>query len=170
MTAEMEAMIPALREWTSTCDALAAGESCLLIRKGGLGEGRSGFAVPHRLFALLPTLFHQTGQSPAHSVVRVACEVVSMRTVESSVSLDSLDGFHSYTSEQLHTRRRYKPEKPIHLIVVRPRLLAKPVHVDLALIKPVCRSWTMIPGEIGESTPTCDAGRIDQTSAAVARL
>src|SRR5215211_5435776 len=47
------------KEWALVCAALGRGEQCLLVRKGGLAEGRGGFAFEHREFFLIPTFFHE---------------------------------------------------------------------------------------------------------------
>ena len=36
-------MFPAFKEWHVVVEALAAGEQILLLRKGGIAEGRGGF-------------------------------------------------------------------------------------------------------------------------------
>lgn len=47
------------KEWSSVCAALGAGRQRILIRKGGIAEGKAGFAFRHSGFFLFPTLFHQ---------------------------------------------------------------------------------------------------------------
>ncbi len=47
------------KEWTLVCDALRRGGQSIIIRKGGIAEGRSGFRFEHPEFFLFPTLFHE---------------------------------------------------------------------------------------------------------------
>jgi len=47
------------KEWTLVCDALARGVQSIIIRKGGIAEGRAGFRFQHPEFFLFPTLFHE---------------------------------------------------------------------------------------------------------------
>src|SRR5215207_4611412 len=49
----------AFKEWTLICDALGRGEQSMIIRKGGIAEGRQGFRFQHSEFLLFPTLFHE---------------------------------------------------------------------------------------------------------------
>lgn len=49
----------AFKEWAVVCAALAAGQQTLILRKGGIHEGREGFRVEHAEFWLFPTGFHQ---------------------------------------------------------------------------------------------------------------
>ena len=47
------------KEWSLLCDALGRGEQSIILRKGGIAEGREGFSFRHREFFLFPTLFHE---------------------------------------------------------------------------------------------------------------
>ena len=49
----------AFKEWAVVCAALASGRQSVILRKGGIHEGRDGFRVDHREFWLFPTRFHQ---------------------------------------------------------------------------------------------------------------
>src|SRR2546426_2596411 len=52
----------AFKEWAVICAALADGRQTLILRKGGIQEGRGGFQVEHREFWLFPTYLHQDEQ------------------------------------------------------------------------------------------------------------
>jgi hypothetical protein len=47
------------KEWALVCEALGSGRQSVIIRKGGVAEGRDGFAFRHREFFLFPTYFHE---------------------------------------------------------------------------------------------------------------
>src|ERR1043166_5463608 len=49
----------AFKEWAVVVDGLGRGDQIIILRKGGISEGRSGFQVEHNRFFLFPTLFHQ---------------------------------------------------------------------------------------------------------------
>jgi hypothetical protein len=63
------------KEWSLVCDALGAGAQSVILRKGGIHEGRGGFWWKHDRFFLFPTHFHEQraaftwgaegGESPA---------------------------------------------------------------------------------------------------------
>ena len=48
----------AFKEWEVVCEALATGRQTVILRKGGIHEGREGFAWKHERFVLFPTRFH----------------------------------------------------------------------------------------------------------------
>jgi len=64
MTLEGVHMLPsnamAFKEWAVVCAALGSGQQSLILRKGGIHEGRGGFRVAHPEFWLFPTGFHQS--------------------------------------------------------------------------------------------------------------
>jgi hypothetical protein len=47
------------KEWSLVCDALGRGRQSVILRKGGIVEGRGGFSFRHREFFLFPTSFHE---------------------------------------------------------------------------------------------------------------
>ena len=49
----------AFKEWQVICDALENGEQSIILRKGGISEGKLGFQWLHERFFLFPTFFHE---------------------------------------------------------------------------------------------------------------
>jgi hypothetical protein len=47
------------KEWALVCEALGRGCQSIILRKGGIAEGRDGFSFKHREFFLFPTWFHE---------------------------------------------------------------------------------------------------------------
>src|SRR5437870_13708919 len=47
------------KEWSLVCDALGHGTQSVILRKGGIAEGREGFSFRNREFFLFPTFFHE---------------------------------------------------------------------------------------------------------------
>src|SRR5262245_4553049 len=101
----------AFKEWAVVVDALGRGDQILVLRKGGISEGRGGFQIEHNRFLLFPTLFHQQRQSvqpsaqarydelaPNLSLDRVRleffAEVVDWKLIESFEAAQRLRGQH----------------------------------------------------------------------------
>src|SRR5579884_3277142 len=61
--AKFPSMRAAFKEWAVVVDALGRGEQILILRKGGISEGRGGFKLEYPRFLLFPTLFHQQRES-----------------------------------------------------------------------------------------------------------
>ena len=47
------------KEWSLVCDALGHGTQSVILRKGGIAEGREGFSFRRLEFFLFPTFFHE---------------------------------------------------------------------------------------------------------------
>jgi hypothetical protein len=52
----------AFKEWAAICAALGEGAQTLILRKGGIHEGREGFRVAHSEFWLFPTYVHEAAE------------------------------------------------------------------------------------------------------------
>lgn len=165
-----------LREWTSVVDSVAQGRTHVLIRKGGIAEGKDGFQVRRSFFGLLPTLFHQVkandpgAEAPSPpSVVGVIAQLVEAWSVTSTVSMESIAGFHGYSPEQLATRQQYKPDRPLNLMILRAFRLRHPLQIAPGEIRAVCRSWVDVPlaGGLGGIDP---AAAIETSSNAIEQL
>lgn len=166
--AESTITLALLREWQSVCDACAAGRNHLLIRKGGIAEGRGGFQIRRSFFGLLPTLFHQVKHAAPEadaptppSTVSIVCQLVETYVVPSEADLSALAPFHGYGVDQLAKRQQYKPERPLNLILVRPFVLRAPIAIDPAKVRPVCKSWDEVDlsAGLGGIDPAVDASR-----------
>ena len=51
-------MAIAFKEWALVCEAMGRGEQSVILRKGGIAEGKVGFGFDHPEFYLFPTWFH----------------------------------------------------------------------------------------------------------------
>ena len=51
-------MAVAFKEWALVCEALGNGAQSVILRKGGIAEGRGGFGFDHPEFYLFPTYYH----------------------------------------------------------------------------------------------------------------
>ncbi len=113
----------AFKEWQVVCEALAAGEQTVILRKGGIHEGRDGFAWKHDRFLLFPTRFHsqQEGVKPTAwekfgeeglsewqegEIVPIQweCQVTEAKTLQSWEEVLALDSRHIWTEEIVRER------------------------------------------------------------------
>src|SRR5258707_834774 len=115
----MLVMRAAFKEWAIVVDALGRGEQIIILRKGGINEGRGGFKVVHERFLLFPTLFHQQRESvidsaqkrydeisqsfPKANRVRIEfyAEVVDWRELTSLQDAQRLRGQHIWGDEMI---------------------------------------------------------------------
>lgn len=151
-------MIPAFKEWAIVCDALATGRQSVLIRKGGIAEGREGFSFKHREFALFPTWFHEQiarTRLPANTPLPLPpegfVEVALMAVVEWSgliadkSKLAALRELHILSDEVIEERFAYDEPPGVHVAFVRVFRLEPPLCLAMEKRYGGCRSWVEIP-------------------------
>jgi hypothetical protein len=155
------------KEWALICGALGSGGQSLILRKGGIAEGREGFRFLHDRFLLVPTLFHeQAGKLtvPAETVLPVAdsrghvmeflAEVCWTEDVTDWERVKKLEGMHLWTEQTLWERFIYDDRKSISLAFVRVHRLREPlVRADGPKFGG-CKSWVNLGEvELPESVP-----------------
>jgi len=144
------------KEWALVCEALGRGEQTILLRKGGIAEGRGGFGFRHDEFFLFPTFFHeQIGK------VRIPeAELPAPREGEIEIRYFA----KLETQREINSWRQAAMLEPLHILdesVVRERFEYKGAGLQVALVrvfriepfwifpdKPAyggCRSWVTLP-------------------------
>lgn len=151
------------KEWQVVCDALASGRQSILLRKGGIHEGRKGFSFAHEAFFLFPTRFHVQADQVREGEVKVMPEwqvgdvIRITHHAEASWAITLTDWEDVQTLEPLqiyseHTvRDRFDWEGKgmasgsIHLALVRIRELSEPWEFRYETSYGGCRSWVNLP-------------------------
>ena len=161
-------MQTAFKEWAIVVDALGRGEQILLLRKGGIAEGRGGFQVDHPRFLFFPTLFHQQRESvlpaaqarydaiaphlPTPEVLRLelCAEVVAWRKLTSLAAVERLRGQHIWREEVLTQRFDWGQEQNLFALAVRVSRLPQRLELPMLPSYGGCKSWL----ELAEEIPT----------------
>ncbi len=144
------------KEWAIVCEALGRGEQCILLRKGGMAEGRHGFGFRHPEFFLFPTFFHEQAgkvriagaeipQTRAGEIeISYFAKLIEQRHVVSWPMAAALDPLHIL--EQSVVRERFDYQKSgLHVALVRVFRLASPWIFPDAPAYGGCRSWVRLP-------------------------
>ncbi len=152
-------MRTAFKEWAIVVDALIRGEQILILRKGGIHEGKGGFEVEYQRFWLFPTLFHQQRESvvptaqlrydaivpllPAGDRVRIEAygEVADWRRIGSLEEAQRLRGRHIWRDEVIVERFEWGKEKNIFALAVRVYRLPKATELPVVAAYGGCKSW-----------------------------
>jgi hypothetical protein len=158
-------MLPALKEWDVVCEALGSGRQVIVIRKGGIAEGKDGLRFKHEEFVLLPTFFHQQAervvpeaafsarQSGAEGdqdpvEIRHAATLVWHKVVTDRAALARLQTFHILTPEEVETRFDQKPEPGVQVALLRVYRLDPPQRVAWQKSFGGCRSWAEMDADL----------------------
>jgi len=153
----------AFKEWQVVCDALASGRQTLILRKGGIHEGRQGFSFAHESFFLFPTRFHAQSEQvregevaampewQAGDIIRITHHVQALRalTLTDWREVALLEPFHIYSEKTVRERFDWQGKGmvsgSIHVALVQVRKLAEPWDFPYEKSYGGCRSWVTLP-------------------------
>jgi hypothetical protein len=152
----------AFKEWDVVCKALEEGRQSLILRKGGIHEGREGFSFAHDEFVLFPTRFHAQGEyvkipgvvaKPEWEVgdkvvIRSKVKVKKAVTLTDWNEVALLADEHIWTEETIRDRFFWEGKGmasgSIHVAYVEIEKLTEPLRFDYKKIHGGCRSWVEI--------------------------
>ncbi len=175
----------ALKEWAVTCDALAAGEQVVIIRKGGIGEKR--FELPHPSFFLFPTYAHQRPElvrpdaavryadalerrdDPEHLPLTLWAALHDSYPIRDPEALEAIDGLQILTGDYANERLRWRRTQPLWAVVLRVARVADPPVLAVGPEHGGCVSWLVLPESIalGTHAPVLDDPRFAAAADAV---
>ena len=152
----MDSLQHALKEWAVAVKALERGETALVVRKGGIRE--KAFAVPRTRFLLLPGYEHQRPDLLKPEYRELMREIPSLTDdgplrfssfaevegayeVSEAEDLASLDPYHMWTPEYAESRFKWRPKKPLTVLVLRTYLLPETVELPYVDEYGGCKSW-----------------------------
>jgi len=109
------------KEWSLACNALGHGAQSVIVRKGGISEGREDFSFRRREFFLFPTFFHeQIGKvriaaadiaAPGNTIaIRWYAKVERAQLINSVAIAEALAPLHILSIEVVRERFGYKRE------------------------------------------------------------
>ena len=149
------------KEWSVVCEALGRGRQSLILRKGGIAEGREGFRFKHERFFLFPTQFHQQYEkvrpgerresvAPANN----AAEVVAVHLlvavefacwVNDWERLARLEPFHVWREDVVRERFEYDDQRGLQCAFGRVYRASRPWTFPNRPAYGGCRSWVTLP-------------------------
>jgi hypothetical protein len=153
-----------LKEWAVAVEALERSETALVVRKGGIRE--KAFAVPKTRFLFFKSYEHQKADQlkpTYHDLLRSIpdrrddgpviftsfAEVYGAYEVSEAEELEALDQHHVWTHEYAESRLKWRPKKPLTVLVLRTYLLPEPIVLEYRESYGGCKSWI----ELEEAVP-----------------
>jgi hypothetical protein len=151
------------KEWQVVCDALASGRQSILLRKGGIHEGRQGFSFAHESFFLFPTRFHALADQVREGEVKVLPEwqpgdtirITHHAEAQWAITLTdwekvaALELLHIHSEQTVRDRFDWEGKGmasgSIHVALVRIRELTTPWEFPYEAKYGGCRSWLNLP-------------------------
>lgn len=146
----------ALKEWAVAVDALARGETILLLRKGGIRE--QTFSVAQPQFWLYPTYEHQkpdllkppyaeqvtpveSGWHPQTVEIWAWAEITHSFQVAEASTIKALLPFHIWTEAFVTDRLKWKPRSSVSVLLLRVYRLPQPQSLIYRPEYGGCKSW-----------------------------
>ena len=170
----------AFKEWAVVCAALAERRQTMILRKGGIHEGREGFRVEHREFWLFPTGFHQqradvveeawplleqvqSGSGSDCVSVGLYAVVEEVVFIEELAKLARLSGCHIWSEQTTEQRFHYR-SPGIFALIVRVHQLEMPAKVETTPYMAGCKSWVDLPSSLSTAglMPVMDDVQFEQ--------
>lgn len=172
-----------LKEWAVAVKALERGATALVVRKGGIRE--KSFAVPTKRFLLFSGYEHQKPEllkpearhllegipqrKDDEGPVRFTSfgEVAGAYEISSKESLDAIDPHHIWTPEYAESRFKWRPKKPLTVLVLRTYLLPGPVEFPYSEAFGGCKSWLELdePVNVEDSVPALSEEEFERLTA-----
>lgn len=159
--ADKEAM--GFKEWAYVCEALAQGVQSIILRKGGIHEGRKGFQFQHDRFWLFPTGFHAQAEQlrwmPANAdavmvpqdeqrqrvEIHAFAEMAGVWKVTDWDKVNALAPLHVWTEEVVKERFEWNEDSCLHIALVRVSVLPEVWSFPYERGYGGCRSWVKLP-------------------------
>ncbi len=179
MDSSRSTLTHALKEWAVAVAALERGDTALVVRKGGIRE--KSFAVPEARFFFFKSYEHQNEDQlkPAyHDLLRSIpdrpddgpvvltsfAEVAGAYEVSEAEELAALDPHHVWTHEYAESRLKWRPKKPLTVLVLRTCLLPEPVELAYRPEYGGCKSFIDLLQEIAtaDARPVLDDAAFEQ--------
>ena len=148
------------KEWSFVCDALGAGRQSIIIRKGGIAEGKGGFQWQASEFLLFPTHYHEQSQStdwtpsataledektPDQVILRLAARIEGTASVPDMETALALAPHHVWKEETIRQRFGYGESTGLSVAVLRVFRLPEPRTIPMQPKFGGCRSWVDLP-------------------------
>ena len=146
----------ALKEWAIAVDALSAGETIVLLRKGGIREKQ--FQVKHPLVWLYPTYEHQkphllkskyasqvfaveSGWHPATVTIQSCAAITDVLPIASRSQVKALQPYHIWNEQMVEERLKWKPQQPIVVLLLKVYRLDSERVINYNDAYGGCKSW-----------------------------
>ncbi|MGB3299979.1 MAG: DUF1802 family protein [Phormidesmis sp.] len=155
----------ALKEWSVAIDALANGETILLLRKGGIKEHQGKFVAEANQVVLFPTFEHQKpellkpqyqsavkpvikGWHPETITLKAWANITHIFLTDDADKVARLSAFHIWQSNLAQERLKWKPKQPLYVLALRTYRLPEPIVLNWRESYGGCRSWLPLADKI----------------------
>jgi len=170
-----ETLTHALKEWAIVVEALAAGKTIMLLRKGGIREDSRNFQIQHQKVWLYPTYEHQkphllkpeyadkvtivdSGWHPETVTISSYAEITQVSLVNKLETVKALQPYQIWNGQMLRDRFKWKVNQPLSVLFLRVYNLPQPLSITYDSSYGGCKSWINLvePISLVELRPVLD--------------
>ena len=178
--------VTAFKDWAVMCDAMGSGRQSVILRKGGIAEGRESFQFKHREFFLYPTAYHEQvsrlrpglaeGLRAAPAARDGSVEIRELFQLDWHAMVTrwdaarALEPFHLYREEVVRERFDYDASPGLQVAFGRGFRLATPWRFPDEARFGGCRSWIKLPSDAPAPTSLIPALADDVHTTLAVRL
>ena len=154
----MQAITQALKEWAVVVESLTAGDTILLLRKGGIRDHKGKFTLAHDRILLYPTYEHQKAQwlkpayvnllqsippvaDPTQLCLKAWAHITHLFEVCDMAQVQALHPFHIWNQQFVQERCQWRPQQPLSLLLLQTYQLSEVVQIPVHDSYRGCRSW-----------------------------
>lgn len=185
----MKTTTKALKEWNVAVSALEAGETIMLLRKGGIREQNNRFTVEHKRVLLYPTFEHQkpdllkseyasqvesvpSGWHPETVKISSFAEITDILPVKERSIVRQLFPYHIWNEEFVSDRLQFKPSQPLFVLLLKTYKLPQISEITYRQEYGGCRSWIDLATQldISEIYPVLSEEKYDRKVAEISLL
>ncbi|MDJ0635791.1 MAG: DUF1802 family protein [Xenococcaceae cyanobacterium MO_188.B29] len=148
----------AFKEWAVAVEALEAGDTILLLRKGGIRETAKNFQINHTQVWLYPTYEHQkphllkpeyadkvtiveSGWHPENVRIGSLANITQVISVQKPEQVNRLQPYHIWNEQMVNERFKWKHHQPLSILLLRVYRLWQPIFIPYHQSYGGCRSW-----------------------------
>ncbi|MBD2776163.1 DUF1802 family protein [Iningainema tapete] len=162
---ELTQTVHALKEWAIAINALEAGKTIMLLRKGGIHERGGRFHVEQDQILLYPTYEHQqsfmlkpeyvdlghqltSGWRPETVIFSSWAKITDIFPVTEESIVNALLPFHIWNEYFISDRLKWKPRQPLYILLLQTYKLPQPQEIPYRNEYGGCKSWIDIASPI----------------------
>lgn len=179
----------ALKEWNVAVNALANGDTIVLLRKGGIREEGGRFTVAHQQVLLYPTFEHQnpdlvkpeyatqvqvvdSGWHPNKIKISSFAKITNILQVSDESILNKLFVYHIWNYNFVRDRLKWKPQQPLYILLLKTYKLARLYEIVYRTEYGGCRSWIELdkPINITDLTPVLNDDNYRKLSSEICQI
>ena len=165
----------ALKEWAVAVEALTAGDTIALLRKGGIRDAGKSFEVKYPQVWLYPTYEHQkpwllkpgyaekvtpveSGWHPQTVTISSCGEITDVINLRDRQTVEQLYPYHIWNEQMIEDRLKWQSNRPISLLLLRVYRLSEAIAIDYDKSYGGCKSWINLvePIALDGLTPVLD--------------